>query len=36
MPIINNGCEVQEMSVWLDDYEYLNEVAAGEGSTVQN
>ena len=26
---INNGCEVQEMSVWLDDYEYLNEVAAG-------
>ena len=36
MPIINNGCEVQEMSVWLDDYEYLNEVAAGEGSMVQN
>ena len=25
----NNGCEVQEMSVWLDDYEYLSEVAAG-------
>ena len=28
-PRINNGCEVQEMSVWLDDYEYLSEVAAG-------
>ena len=23
----NNGCEVQEMSVWLDDYEFLDEVA---------
>ena len=29
--MINNGCEEQEVSTWLDDYEYLKELAAGTG-----